>query len=310
MPLDTQAQILSLAAIALRGGGQTKEADTLDVRLDQLEDAELNTSKSALNFKPEKFPGRKTKSNRAVLVELFTGAQCPPCVASDMAFDGLEKTYQNGEVVLLQYHMHIPGPDPMSNTDSDLRFDFYADAYRQQVRGTPANLFNGKLEATGGGDRDDAPDKYKEFCDAVNKLLEAPDTLKLSASAVGAGAKIDIHAKVANLDKPGDKIRLRLALVEDRVRYKGGNGLQYHHRVVRAMPGGAKGIPVKEKDFEHKVSVDLEELRAGLNKYLNDEYREGPRPMRLRHLSLVAFVQNDASLEVLQAVNVPVRQGQ
>jgi len=313
MPLDTQAQILSLAAIALRGGGQTKEADTLDVRLDQLENqayAEFSTGKSALNFKIEKFPGRKTKSNRAVLVELFTGAQCPPCVASDIAFDGLEKTYQSGEVVLLQYHMHIPGPDPMSNTDSDHRFDYYADAYRQKVRGTPANLFNGKLDATGGGDREDAPDKYKEFCNVINKLLEAPETLKLSASAVGAGAKIDIHAKVAGLDKPGDKIRLRLALVEDRVRYTGANGLQYHHRVVRAMPGGAKGIPVKERDFEHKVSVDLGELRASLNKYLNEDYPEGPRPMRLRHLSVVAFVQNDESAEVLQAVNVPVRQEQ
>ncbi len=310
MPLDTQAQIMSLAAIALRGGGQTKEADTLDVRLDQLENqayAEFSTGKSALNFKTEKFPGRKAKSNRAVLVELFTGAQCPPCVASDMAFDGLEKTYQSGEVVLLQYHMNIPGPDPMSNTDSDARFDYYTSA---GVRGTPAHLFNGKRDATGGGDRDDAPDKYKEFCNVINKLLEAPDTLKLSASAVGTGAKIDIHAKVASLDKPGDKIRLRLVLVEDWVRYQGGNGLQYHHRVVRAMPGGAKGVPVKEKDFEHKANIDLDELRASLNKYLNDEYPDGPRPMRLRNLSVVAFVQNDESAEVLQAVNVPVRQEQ
>ena len=310
MPLDTQAQILSLAANALRGGGQTKDADTLDDRLDTLENqayADFSTGKSALNFKTEKFPGRKAKSNRAVLVELFTGAQCPPCVASDMAFDGLEKTYQRGEVVLLQYHMHIPGPDPMSNTDSDLRFDFYAGAYPNKVRGTPTNLFNGKLEATGGGDRDDAPDKYKEFCEVVNKFLETADTVKLSASAVRTGGKIAIHTKVANLDKPGDKMRLRLALVEDWVRYKGGNGLQYHHRVVRAMPGGAKGVPLKEKDFEHKANIDLEELRASLNKYLNEDYPEGPRPMRLRNLSVVAFVQNDESAEVLQAVNVPVK---
>jgi hypothetical protein len=310
MPLDTQAQIMSLAAIALRGGGQTKEADTLENRLDTLENqayADFTTGKSALNFKTEKFPGRKAKSNRAVLVELFTGAQCPPCVASDMAFDGLEKTYQSGEVVLLQYHMHIPGPDPMSNTDSDARFDYYS---RAGVRGTPAHLFNGKRDAIDGGDREDAPDKYKEFCGAVNKLLEAPDTLKLSASAVRTGAMIAINAKVANLDKPGDKTRLRLALVEDWVRYKGGNGLQYHHRVVRAMPAGAKGVPMKDKDFEHKASVDLEELRASLNKYLNEDYPEGPRPMRLRSLSVVAFVQNDESAEVLQAVNVPVRQEQ
>jgi hypothetical protein len=148
MPLDTQAQILGLAANTLRGGGETKEADALDVRLDKLEIqayTDFSTSKSALSFKTEKFAGRKGKSTRAVLVELFTGAQCPPCVASDMAFDGLEKTYQPGEVVLLQYHLHIPGPDPMANLDTDGRFDFYADLYAKKVRGTPTNLFNGKL---------------------------------------------------------------------------------------------------------------------------------------------------------------------
>ena len=40
------------------------------------------------------FAGRKGKSDRAVLVELFTGAQCPPCVAADMAFDALPQTYK------------------------------------------------------------------------------------------------------------------------------------------------------------------------------------------------------------------------
>jgi hypothetical protein len=311
MPLETQGDVLALASGILRGGGQAKEADAFDARLDQLESLayeEHIKSKSVLNFKTEKFAGRKAKSNRAVLVELFTGAQCPPCVAADMAFDGLEKTYQSGEVVLLQYHLHIPGPDPMSNTDTDNRFEYYMDAYPKKVRGTPTSLFNGKLDATGGGDRDDAPDKYKEFCTVVNKFLETPDTLKLSATAARSGAKIAIHAKVAGLDKPGENMCLRLALVEDWVRYKGGNGLQYHHRVVRAMPGGVKGVSVKEKDFEHKAAIDLDDLRASLNKYLNEDYPEGPRPMRLRNLSVVAFVQDDETAEVLQAVNVPVRQ--
>jgi hypothetical protein len=312
MPLDTQSQILSLAANALRGGGQAGEAEVLDARLDKLEDtayADFHNAKQApLNFKTEKFPGRKAKSDRAVLVELFTGAQCPPCVACDMAFDGVEKTYAPGDVVLLQYHMHIPGPDPMTNLDSEARFEYYADVYAKKVRGTPTNLFNGKLEATGGGGRDDAPEKYQEFRAVVNKALETQAALKLSASAVRTGDKIAITAKVQNLDKPGDKVRLRVVLVEDWVRYKGSNGLQYHHRVVRAMPGGAKGVGLKEKDFEHKTAIDLDELRASLNKYLNEDYPDGPRPLRLRNLSVVVFVQSDESTEVLQAVNVPVRE--
>jgi hypothetical protein len=221
----------------------------------------------------------------------------------------VERTYGPGEAVLLQYHLHVPGAEPMSAPDSYDRFDYYADAYKPKVRGTPSNFFNGKLDATGGGSREDAEDKYKEFCGVINKMLETPDTVKLSATAVRKGDKIAITAKVAGLDKPGEKVRLRLALVEDWVRYKGGNGMQYHHRVVRAMPKGAEGINLKQKGMEHQATVDIEELRAALNKFLNEEYPpDSPRPMRMRNLSVVAFVQDDANYEVLQAVNVPVRE--
>src|ERR1035438_5970124 len=181
--------------------------------------------------------------------------------------------------------MHIPRPEPMSNADNDARFEYYVDNYRKQVRGTPSVLFNGKPDATGGGFREDAPEKYKEYCAVVNKLLESPATVQLAASAVRTGDKIDITAKVSELDKPGDALRLRLALVEDWVRFKGSNGLQYHHRVVRALPGGIKGFTLKQKESEHKATVELDELRRKLNKYLDEDYgSDGPRPLRLRNL--------------------------
>ena len=305
LPADAQLQLLSLASSILRNGNQKVEAEALDTRLDKLEgQAYTEHLKDALDFKLEKFAGRKGKSSRAVLVELFTGAQCPPCVAADMAFDGLEKTYTPADVVLLQYHVHIPRPDPLANTDSDSRYEYYLDF--KKARGTPSTLFNGKPMATGGGFKDDAAEKYKEYVDVVNKMIEAPDLLKLSASASRVGDKVNITAKVKDLVAPGDKVRLRLVLVEDWARYKGSNGLQYHHRVVRAMPGGAKGFQLKQKDAEHTAEVDLEKLRKNLNKYLDEDYREGVRPMRLRDLRVVAFVQNDESTEVLHAIEVPI----
>jgi hypothetical protein len=203
--------------------------------------------------------------------------------------------------------LHIPGPDPLSNKDNDARFESYIEAYPAKVRGTPAILFNGKPDVPGGGSREEAPEKYKDYVDVLNKRLEAEGEVKLTAAATRKKDKIDITAKVEMSDRPAPKIRLRLALVEDWVRYKGSNGLQYHHRIVRAMPGGAKGIDVTQKSFEHKASIDLEELRASLHKYLDEDYRDGPRPMRLANLSVVAFVQNDGSLDVLQAVNVGVK---
>ena len=308
-PLDTQLQLLSAVVDVLRAGGAKDEAKTLEVRIEKLEGtAYAEYAKDALNYNPAKFAGRKIKSNRAVLVELFTGAQCPPCVAADMAFDGVEKTYGPGEVVLLQYHMNIPRPEPMSNPDSDSRFEFYAEIYPKKIRGTPSALFNGKPDEPGGGPRELAPEVYKDYCAWIDKLLETPASVKLSASATLKGDKIDIVANVKDLDKPGNKVRLRIALVEDWVRYKGGNRLQYHHRVVRALPGGVKGVALKEKEFDQKVSVDLDQLRKSLSKFLDDDYPDGPRPLRLRNLHVVAFVQDDDTSEVLQAVDVKVKE--
>jgi hypothetical protein len=94
------------------------------------------------------------------------------------------------------------------------------------------------------------------------------------------------------------------------VRYTGGNGIRYHHMVVRSMPGGAKGIALTQKSAEHSVSIDADAVRTELTKYLDGFAKsEGPfprpdRPLAMRNLKLIAFVQNDATREILHAVQV------
>jgi hypothetical protein len=82
--------------------------------------------------------------------------------------------------------------------------------------------------------------------------------------------------------------------------------LSYHHRVVRAMPGGAAGVKLNAKELDHVAEVNLDKLRGSLGKYLDLDYPEGARPMRMHDLRVVAFVQNDETTEILQAVEVPV----
>ena len=131
--------ILDVLAEALKNTGKEQEAKAVATQSAQIE-----------LFKRPTFPGRKDKSDRVVLVELFTGAQCPPCVAADLAFDALAKTYKPTEVALLQYHEHIPGPDPLTNPDTEDRMAYY----RKAISGTPTILFNGKAAEGGGGGRD------------------------------------------------------------------------------------------------------------------------------------------------------------
>jgi hypothetical protein len=113
----------------------------------------------------------------------------------------------------------------------------------------------------------------------------------------------------------GEDLRLRLIVVEETVKYAGSNGVRFHHQVVRAMPGGAGGVAVKDKAFKHTARVDLGEVRNGLAKYLDEYVAENPnrpfarpdRPMALKDLRVVALVQNDRTGEIFQALQMDVQ---
>ncbi len=222
-PLDMRLRLLTSLGTALKNAGQADQTQEVESRIDKLENvAYKEYAAKAVEFPIPKYAGRRTKSDRAVLVELFTGAQCPPCVGADLAFDALSKTFSDKEIVLLEYHLHVPGPDALTNADTELRAAYYGD---EKVRGTPTVLFNGKVSPVGGGSREDAPDVFKDYRKLIEPLLETPAGAQIQASAVHKGNKIYIKATVRDLEKPGDKIKLRLALVEDWARYKGATGL-------------------------------------------------------------------------------------
>src|SRR5262249_20894275 len=148
--------------------------------------------------------------------------------------------------ILLEYHVHIPQPDPLTNPDTMARLQYYG----KNVKGTPTIFFNGKPVSTGGGGAGQAKAKYSEYRDVIDPLLEKVPDAKLQLSATKKGPEISIKATVDDVVRTGESIRLRLALVEDHVRYHGGNGLRYHHSVVRALPGGGRGVAVTKKGVE------------------------------------------------------------
>lgn len=300
---STQLRVMNSLSAALKKSSKADEAKEVETEADQL------YLKKMPPFKPEKFEGRKNPSERAVLVELFTGAQCPPCVAADLAFDAVEKTYKPSDVVLLQYHLHIPGPDPLTNEDALARSKYYD----EEIEGTPTILFNGKLKqmTSGGGSVEGAQSKYQDYRKAIDSLLETTSPIKLKATAVRKGDKIEIVAEANDVAMPSDKLRLRLALVEEQVRYLAGNGLRFHHNVVRALPGGAAGIALNKKSVKEELTVELPKVRETLTKYLAEfgkgqQFPSDSRPLDLKNLSIVAFVQNDENKEVLQAVHVKI----
>jgi len=296
-----QERTLKLLAAALEGAGEKEEAKTVQARMAKID--------QSVQGEPITRTG---KSDRVAVVELFTGAECPPCVAADMAFDGLIKAFKPKDVVLLQYHQHIPGPDPLTNKDSEARMKYYAVAFGRQVRGTPTVMFNGEPQAPGGGRKADAQDKYDQYVGVIKPLLEKDSRAKLTATATQKGDSIEIKAEVADLKDAGESTKLRFVLIEDKVSYKGGNGIPEHHHIVRAMPGGVEGVALKDKAYKGGATVDLGVLKKDLQKYLADYYKEAgeevPKetPMELKDLRVVALIQDDNTREIIQAVQVNV----
>jgi hypothetical protein len=316
--IATQLQTLDTLARVLHKAKQDAEAKDVEARIARLEPRDYaEYVKTNPPFKPEEFKGRKGKSDRAVLVELFTGAECAPCVAADLAFDALGRTYKPTEVVLLQYHEHIPGPDPLVSKDGAARMDFYNK--KDDEKATPQVFINGKAGEPGGGPAKASRLKYQTYRETIEELLEKPAPVKLALTASLKGDELTAKATVSELQKPGEKVSLRFALAEDRVRYQGANGIRYHHSVVRAMPGGPKGFPLTKASAEQAVTAKLDEIRAANTKALDEfaaelknrgaDFSFGARPMALKNLKLVAFVQNDETNEVLQAVQVDLESG-
>ena len=215
-------------------------------------------------------------------------------------------------MVLIQYHVHIPGPDPLANPDSEARWAYYGKSFPDEARGVPTTLFNGRPEAGGGGSMAKAEEKYKQYRHVIDPLLETQTAGKLSGNAVQQGNKIHIQVEVTELQHPGDNVRLRLLLVEETVRYVGPNRVRFHHNVVRSMVGDVEGLALKDKNSKHTTSVDLDALRKSLKDYLDhydSNWRSFPtsdRPLDLAKLRLIALVQDDTTHEILQAAQVEI----
>ncbi|MFL5331303.1 MAG: hypothetical protein ACJ8C4_20645 [Gemmataceae bacterium] len=311
--VERKGRYLNVAVNVLRRLGRQNELRPAEAQLEKTE-AELDMAFLAKlpKIEVEPFAGRKNEGKRVVLMEMFTGAECPPCVAADYAFDLLHDAFHATELVQLQYHMHIPAPDPLTNSDTVARWVYYTKAFPKKVRGTPTAIFDGTPFDGGGGAIAASAETLKEYREAIESRLEEPAQADLKLEVARTGPRITIKASVSDLVKGGEKVKLRFALVESGIRYQGGNGLRHHHNVVRAMPGGSDGFALPGTAETREVSVDLSELRMNLEKYLDtfahekQAFPRPQRPMEFKKVKVIAYVQDDASHVIRQAVQADV----
>ncbi len=262
----------------------------------------LEARQRELPFHPEPFkPDKGAWKGKTVVAELFTGSECPPCVAADLGFDGLIEAYDHQYLAVLVYHLPIPRPDPMTNKASRGRALFYG------VNSTPTTFFDGEKKAGGGGQRPMAKEKYNEYVAAVGERILSPPEVKLKLSASLSGDAVQVKFS-ADKDLPG--VDYHIALVQKEEKYLGSNGLYFHKMVVRdfvtldamtAKGGEARfSIMQAEADAEERLD-EIENDRAFT-------FPERHTRIDRDNLMVVYFLQDSGSKKVYNAVVAPVTQ--
>ena len=170
---------------AARQAGKADLAREAEVRLDRLKRTLAEEKKPVTGpITAEPYPGRSDpRHDRVVLLELFTGAECGPCVAADLAFDALSGAYRPTELITLEYHLHIPRPDPLTGPDSVARAAYY------EVHSTPSTRFNGEPAALHGGPAEHARSKLNQYRSVIDEMLRTRAGRRSSSRPAGRASR-------------------------------------------------------------------------------------------------------------------------
>src|SRR5262245_57091670 len=263
-------------------------------------------------FRVKPYKPGSSRADRVVLAEVFTGSGCPPCVAADLAFDAVLTRYERRHVAVLMYHLHIPRPDPMANAATQNRATFC------RVGGVPSYMIDGQAGG-GGGSREATEAIYNRFNPGIEKRLQVPGQAEIKLETALDGGVVKVRATIAKVESQSPSLKLNLALVEKSLHYGGENGVRFHPMVVRGMAGpGASGfrlLDAQPATFEQ--TFDLAQLTDELKDQLDEyeqrnfglKFSEKKHAIDAANLAVVAFVQDEASLQILQASQVDVKPG-
>jgi hypothetical protein len=257
----------------------------------------LEAKQRELPYHPAPFRPVKTWRGKVVLAELFTGSECPPCAGADLGFDGLLEAYSSQYLAVLEYHVHIPRPDPLTNHATRERAKYY------NCRSAPTTFFDGESKYGGGGDRSAGERKFGQYSGEINARIYAEPEVKLKLQAKLKGDAVEIFYAA---DKVLDNADFNLVLVQREQRFAGGNGILFHKMVVREF----LTAPAEDK----KATIDLSESENKAAAHLNDyekengfSFSEKPYQIDRSRLSVVFFVQDKQSKKVYNAVLVDVK---
>jgi thiol-disulfide isomerase/thioredoxin len=263
-------------------------------------EAKLEAKQRQLPFVPQPFKAPAKWTGRTVLAELFTGSECPPCLATDLAFDGLIEAFGAKYLAVLEYHVPIPRPDPLMSPASRKRLHEYG------LNSTPTPLFDGVKNESGGGNKSMAGEKFTEYSGIVAADLAEPPGVRLTVKASLQG---DLVAVSFSADKTVADAHYDLVLVQKEETYRGANGVIFHKMVVKDL-----AVMTDEALKAGKFVFSLAAVESATAQMLADFEKQNSYTFPVKkyaidrtRLEVVFFVQDKASNKVLNAAVAEVK---
>jgi len=272
----------------------------------------INNKKTELiNFHPGEYIKDNNYAGRVVLTELFTGAECSPCLGADLAMDLIAEYYPRDIVTILEYHLHIPGPDPLTNPDTEARYKYYGNNF-----GTPTVFFNGHGKLVGGGSELVKKDLFQKYVKSIDKYKTLKPIAEINLNASQENGILKVNSEIVFSAPINSDHLFNIAVVERTVDYAGSNGITKHAFVVRYLLTGAEGekIQLTGTTFNFSNEINLDAIDERQAKYLQD-FKDNP-PKRFRtfidwkdkkenvipeQLALVSWIQNNETKEIIQS---------
>ena len=227
-------------------------------------------------------PVAAQRVERAVLAELFTQWVCGFCPNAEAALELLEDEYGGSALCVIAYHDYAD-PNPLATPETEARIDWYTDGppFSGYSDVFPVVIIDGHTAVAGAIDVETAAANYRTVID-VDLEAGAPLSLELSGQIGETAGQVTIDVGVHDQLGAGPNV-LRIVVIEREVESSGQSYLFVTRDILEdelltvSAPGDTAGLT-------RGFAVD-----PGWDQTL---------------LDVIAFVQDDGTLEVLQSARL------
>lgn len=268
-----------------------------------LEEIVSTEIKNIENFEVHQYQ-KSSGNDRVVLAELFTGSECRPCLAADVAYDKLLERYNFSSLAVLEYHLHIPAPDPLTNADTEARAKFYG------VNSTPTSIIQGVERSSSGGPAAAVKNRFDVYSATIEKYLSQPPAAIIELKSNLIKNKITVESNSSVTENHSKNLKLHIVLAEEKVHYKGYNTVSEHRFVVRKMFPSPEGLSFDDKNqLKYSTTLNVNFLEDSLKNYVDGIEKKAGRKVfkekifkiNMKNLFVIAFIQDMETNEILQA---------